>query len=135
MIKIISEEDWFMRVCHMINVDLVFALKMANSNLRSKKYFKDLLERGLEAANASDIELWLKYLLPRLGLRYIIHVLSERLVDKAHQVDKAMYWLPSLLTNDRDIELFKKFQVTYLRQYILWNLKQTQNKEKLDDYS
>lgn len=108
----LSEEERFNRVCVLLEKDTVEALRIANSTLTSKKYFRDLLERGLESANASEIEIWLKYLIPRLGIRYIINVLSERVAQQPQQVRKASYWLQKFLkkSNDKELSLFKKLE-------------------------
>ena len=90
----LSEEQQFDRVCVLLEKDFVEALRVANSTLKSKKYFQDLLERGLEVADASEIEIWLRYLVPRLGMRYVINVLEGKLIERSQQVKKAMYWLP-----------------------------------------
>lgn len=106
----LSEEEQFNEVCVLLEKDTVEALRIANSTLRSKKYFQDLLNRGLDSANASDIEIWLKYLIPRLGLRYVINVLSERVVQQPQQVQKASYWLQKFLKNSKELSLFKNLE-------------------------
>ena len=109
---ILSEEEQFQQVCALLEKDVIEALKLANSTLRSKKYFQDLLGRGLEVADASEIEVWLKYLVPRLGMRYVINVLEGKLIEQPQQVNKAMYWLPKFLnrTNEREMNLFKNLE-------------------------
>lgn len=106
----LSEEEQFNEVCVLLEKDTVEALRVANSTLRSKKYFQDLLNRGLDSANASEIEIWLKYLIPRLGLRYVINVLSERVVQQPQQVRKASYWLQKFLRNSKELSLFKNLE-------------------------
>ena len=108
----LSEEQQFERVCVLLEKDIVEALKVANSTLKSKKYFQDLLERGLEVADASEIEVWLRYLVPRLGMRYVINVLEGKLIEQPQQVEKAMYWLPKFLNrgNNKEINLFRDLE-------------------------
>ena len=108
----LSEEEQFQKVCALLEKDVIEALKLANSTLRSKKYFQDLLGRGLEVADASEIEIWLKYLVPRLGMRYVINVLEGKLIEQPQKVNKAMYWLPKFLnrTNEREMNLFKNLE-------------------------
>jgi hypothetical protein len=89
-----SEVQQFERVCVLLEKDIVEAIRVANSTLKSKKYFQDLLERGLEVADASEIEVWLRYLVPRLGIRYVINVLESKLIEQPQQLKKAMYWFP-----------------------------------------
>jgi hypothetical protein len=108
----LSEEQQFERVCMLLDKDIVEALRVANSTLKSKKYFQDLLERGLEVADASEIEVWLRYLVPRLGMRYVINVLEGKLIEQPQQVKKAMYWLPKFLNrvNKKEINLFRDLE-------------------------
>ena len=108
----LSEEQQFDRVCVLLEKDFVGALRLANSTLKSKQYFQNLLERGLEVADASEIEVWLRYLMPRLGMRYVINVLEGKLIEQPQQVKKAMYWLPKFLnwTNDKELNLFKSLE-------------------------
>ena len=107
-----SEAQQFERVCVLLEKDIVEALRVANSTLKSKKYFQDLLERGLEVADASEIEVWLRYLVPRLGMRYVINVLEGKLIERSQQVKKAIYWLPKFLNraNDKEMNLFRNLE-------------------------
>jgi hypothetical protein len=106
------EEQQFNEVCILLQQDIVAALKLANSTLKNKKYFQDLLEKGLESSNASEIEIWLKYLVPRLGVRYVIHVLETKVEAQSEQVKKALYWLPKFIQNDnmKEVNLFKNLE-------------------------
>ena len=108
----LSEEQQFERVCVLLEKDFVEALRLANSTLKSKKYFQDLLESGLEVVDASVIEVWLKYLVPRLGMRYVINVFEGKLIEHPQQVKKAMYWLPKFLNrgNNKEINLFRDLE-------------------------
>ncbi|MEH2465131.1 hypothetical protein [Nostoc sp.] len=90
----LPEEAQFDEINAIIARNFVIGLKLANTVLKNKRYFELLLEQGLEKANASDIELWLKYLLPRLGFRHVIAILSNKLSENPQAVDKASYWLP-----------------------------------------
>jgi hypothetical protein len=107
-----SEVQQFERVCVLLEKDIVEALRLANSTLKSKKYFQDLLERGLEVADASEIEVWLRYLIPRLGIRYVINVLESKLIEQPQQLKKAMYWLPKFLNreNKKELNLFRNLE-------------------------
>jgi hypothetical protein len=108
----ISEEERFNEVCTLLERDVVEALKVANSTLRSKKYFQKLLEKGLETANASEIETWLKYLIPRLGLRYVVNLLEKKVVQQPKQVKNASYWLPKFAksTNGKELKLIENLE-------------------------
>lgn len=108
----LSEEQQFNEVCILLQQDVVAALKLANSKLKTKKYFENLLEKGLESANASEIEIWLKYLVPRLGFRYVVNVLDKKVESQSEQVKKALYWLPKFLqkNNKKEVKLFKDLE-------------------------
>ena len=112
LMNLSDEEQQFNKVCALLEKDTIEALRVANSTLRSKKYFQDLLERGLESANASEIETWLKYLVPRLGLRYVINVLEKKIVQQPQQVKKAVYWLQKFLnsSNEKELSLLKNLE-------------------------
>jgi hypothetical protein len=93
----LPEEAQFDEINVILDRDSVIGLKLANAILKNKKYFEILLERGVEEANASEIELWLKYLLPRVGFRRVMFILSDKLSEQPQQVRKASYWLPKFL--------------------------------------
>jgi len=114
----LSEEQQFDRVCVLLEKDFVGAIRLANSTLKSKKYFQDLLERGLEVADASEIEVWLRYLVPRLGMRYVINVLEGKLIEQPQQVKKAMYWLPKFLdrANEKELDLLENLESKMLKK-------------------
>lgn len=98
----LPESDQFNEINGILERDSVIGLKFANSVLKNKKYFEILLEQGLEKANASEIELWLKYLLPPIGFRQVIAILSNKLSQHPQQVAKALYWLPKFLPKDNE---------------------------------
>ena len=67
-LMILSEEERFQEICVLLEQDVAGTLKLAINVLQSKKYFHCLLEKGLESSDASAIETWLSYLVPRLGI-------------------------------------------------------------------
>ncbi|MBD2693882.1 hypothetical protein [Anabaena catenula] len=110
----LPEEARFDDISVILDKSSLIGLKLANAVLKNKTYFEILLERGLETANASSIELWLKYLLPRLGYRRVIDILSDKLnSEHPQQVAKASYWLPKFLPkgNERAEILLKEFLI------------------------
>jgi hypothetical protein len=111
-LKNASEEERFDEVCALLERDVVEALRVANSTLRSKKYFQDLLERGLATANASEVETWLKYLVPRLGFRHVISVLERKVIEQPQQVKNASYWLPKFAksANGKELKLLENLE-------------------------
>lgn len=100
-----AEEANFQEIRALLEKDIVNALKIANSSLTNKKYFRELLETGLATADASTIEVWLKFLVPRLGIRYILQVLDDRITQDFEQVEKALYWLPKFLNSANKKEM------------------------------
>lgn len=112
----LPKEAQFNEINTILDQDSRIGLKLANAILRNKKYFEVLLEQGLEKADASEIELWLKYLIPRLGFRRVMAILSNKLSEQPQQVAKASYWLPKFLPKGNE-------QATIL-------LKELLNKEK-----
>ncbi len=96
----LGEEAQFDEINAILARNFVIGLKLANAVLKNKRYFELLFDQGLEKANASDIELWLKYLLPRLGFRRVIAILSHKLSENPESVNKASYWLPKFLPKD-----------------------------------
>ncbi|MEH2373276.1 hypothetical protein [Nostoc sp.] len=106
----LPQEAQFNEINAILDRDSLIGLKLANAVLKNKRYFEILLERGVAEANASEIELWLKYLLPRLGFRRVMAILSDKLSEHAQEVRKASYWLPKFLpkNNDQAARLLKE---------------------------
>lgn len=115
-----AEEARFQEVRALLEKDIVKALKIANSSLTNQKYFRELLETGLATADASTIEVWLKFLVPRLGIRYILQVLDNRITQNFEQVEKALYWLPKFLNfaNQKEIDSVNKLSQKIQREKI-----------------
>jgi hypothetical protein len=107
-----SEEELFNEVCSLLEIDVMEALRVANSTLRSKIYFQNLLEKGLATADASEIEIWLKYLIPRLGFRHVVNALEQKVVQQPQQVKNAAYWLPKFIksTSKKELELLENLE-------------------------
>lgn len=89
----LPEEDRFTFIQDLLNKDYVVGLALASTCLRDKSYFKAILEHGLKPANASHIELWLKCVIPRLGFRKVLHLVTEKLSTEPKGVERAAYWL------------------------------------------
>jgi hypothetical protein len=115
-LMILSEEERFQEICVLLEQDVAGTLKLAINVLQSKKYFHCLLEKGLESSDASAIETWLSYLVPRLGIRYVINILSGKVSEQPQQVEKTVYWLEKFLSNEKDFDLFKDLEDKMLGQ-------------------
>ena len=75
-------------------------LRLAMRTIRSKKFFVEILNRGLDAADASEIYYWLECVSPRIGPKRILRILGERLADNPEAVAKATYWMPRFIAQD-----------------------------------
>jgi hypothetical protein len=115
-LMILPEEERFQEICVLLERDVVGALKLAGNVLQSKKYFHCLLEKSLESADASEIETWLSYLVPRLGVRYVINFLSGKIIEQPQHVWKAIYWLEKSVVNEKELKLFKDLELKMLGQ-------------------
>jgi hypothetical protein len=113
---VFSEEEQFQRILVLLKQDVPSALKLARKKLRSKKYFHCLLEEGLESADASEIETWLSYLVPCLGVRTVVNVLEGKIHEKPQQVEKTVYWLEKFVNNEKELNLFKSLEIKMLGQ-------------------
>jgi hypothetical protein len=115
-LMLFSEEEQLQRVFALLKQDVSSALKLARRKLRSKKYFHCLLEKGLESADASEIETWLSYLVPCLGIRSVINILEEKISEQPEQVEKTIYWLGKFVNNEKELNLFKDLERKMLGQ-------------------
>ncbi|MGH9839003.1 MAG: DUF433 domain-containing protein [Blastocatellia bacterium] len=88
----LPEAERFEFINEFLNHTLL-GLMFANKCLREPKYFKQLLYRGLETADASSIKEWLECVVPRLGFNRVIAILREEVERDPQAVDKAVYWM------------------------------------------
>lgn len=73
------------------------ALLFAHKCLQRRQSFYWIIEFGLDHANASSIESYLRCAVPRLGFRRTAAYLSKQLPLNPKAVGKALYWLPRFL--------------------------------------
>lgn len=92
-IRELPEEDRFTFIRTLIDKDLVVGLLLARSCLRNTKYFETLLDQGLQTADASFIKLWLTCVIPPLGFRRVLRLVTDKLSTEPQGVEKAAYWL------------------------------------------
>lgn len=71
----------------------LLGLSFATRCLRETSYFKLLLHRGIETADASSIQEWLNCVVPKLGFNRVIAILTEEVDRNPQAVDKAVYWM------------------------------------------
>lgn len=89
----LPEEDRFTFIRTLIDKDLVVGLLLARNCLRDRKYFETILDLGVKTADASFIKLWLQCVIPPLGFRRVVRLVTRKLATEPHGVEKAAYWL------------------------------------------
>jgi hypothetical protein len=81
-----------------LNELLVFhstvALLLARRCLKSKEYFQVLLDRALRECHAGNIRPWFACVVPKLGMRRVIHSVKAHAADSPNGFEAAKYWLP-----------------------------------------
>ena len=81
-------------ILHRPSLTLLFAHKC----LQRRDSFYWVIQFGLDHANASSIESYLRCAVPRLGFRRTVAYLSKQLPLNPKAVGKALYWLPRFLS-------------------------------------
>lgn len=94
------EEARFQFVQELLKNDDVVALALANACLRKKSYFEAILLQALETHARVNLNLWLKCVVPRLGYRRVVALVTEKLETNPEAVNKALYYLCGLLPKD-----------------------------------
>jgi hypothetical protein len=78
----------------------VIAMELIKKCIQDRVLLLAFLEQGLSTSDASSIRWWLELLVPKLGFRRVISVLENKLENEPRTVEKALYWLPSVLPNN-----------------------------------
>ncbi len=94
----ISEAEQFSLITNTIKSNQRVGLRLATSCLRDHQYFQLLLDMGLETADANGINLWLDCVIPKLGIKKVLHQLIDRMDQYPLGVSKTIYWLPSYVS-------------------------------------
>ena len=68
-------------------------LLLARNCLRDRNYFETILDQGVKTADASFIKLWLQCVIPPLGFRRVVRLVTGKLATEPQGVEKAAYWL------------------------------------------
>jgi len=114
-LRLLPEAERFQFVKDLLDVQFAVALDLARKCLSEKESLESLLEFGLQQADVSTIQDWLKCVLPRLGARRLVRCLHRHLNDYPQAVESARYWLPGLQTKvDRskvDLKGLKRLQL------------------------
>ena len=96
----LPEDERFALIYECLQYRTVLGLSLATSCLQKPMYFQQILEQGLQRADASAIRFWLECAVPRLGVRRVLHVLTQTLETNPGAVEKALYWLPRFMPRD-----------------------------------
>ena len=88
----LPEEDRFTFIRTLLDKDFEVGLVLASACLRDKNYFKAILDYGLKN-HSSRIELFLKRVIPRLGFRKVLHLITDKLSTEPKAVEHAAYYL------------------------------------------
>lgn len=71
----------------------LLGLDFAKASLTQRSYFEQLLQRGLNTADASTIFDWLECIVPKLGFKRVIRLLTKEVERNTQAVDQAVYWM------------------------------------------
>lgn len=77
--------------------------------LTNRKVAEPFFRFGLDYADASTIKDWLEFAIPRIGLKRVIWALKSVENQNSDTIDKALYWLPSLVQN-KDLYLVEELK-------------------------
>ena len=98
-VRSMGETEAYSFVLELLGVNLAVGLDVATKVVRNRKLLRNLLDHGLATANASSVRFWLESFVPRLGLREVVNLLRKRLDDDPASVEKAVYFLSSIVKN------------------------------------
>lgn len=93
----LPEDERFALIWECLQHQTVLGLSLATSCLQKPIYFQQILEHGLQRADASSIRSWLECAAPKLGFRRVIAILTRTLETDPQAVEQALYWIPRLL--------------------------------------
>jgi hypothetical protein len=92
-IRTLDSADLFELVLALIQRHRTYeALQIANACLRERSHFEQLLLIGLEGEDPARMKIYLKFILPRLGPRRVVSVLSQTVECCPLAVDFALYY-------------------------------------------
>ena len=111
-LRMLPEAERLRFITEFLDIHLLVALDLARKCDFGRKSLESLLELGLEKADPSVIQDWLKCVLPGLGARRLVQCLLRHLKEYPQAVESALYWLPGLLTKSD----LSKVDLTRFRQ-------------------
>jgi hypothetical protein len=87
------EEERLEFISEMASMDLTIAMLLARGCLQKHSSFEKLLDLGLEHADASSIQWWLKAIVPRVGIWKMLRWLKARREKDPVKVGCAAYMM------------------------------------------
>ena len=90
----LDETDAFQFVLDMLDVNEFVALELAQKCLRTKDYFVRLLRLALERGTACSMEIWLRCVVARLGVRKVLDELTHLVDSQTVGISKMLFFLP-----------------------------------------
>lgn len=93
-----TTEDKFSLIMDAIKRDHRIGLSLANAHLRDSKYFYSIMDIGLDTADAHSMRSWLDCIVPRIGVKRVLHRLIKQMDKYPVGVSKTLYWLPSYVS-------------------------------------
>lgn len=94
---------------NMVSRRSLSAYYVACKVLNDREVAEPFFVYGLGKADASTIKDWLKFAIPRIGLRRVINFLKDKENQNSHLIDKALYWLPSLV-EQKDLKFIEELK-------------------------
>ncbi|HTU93126.1 MAG TPA: hypothetical protein VMF69_23800 [Gemmataceae bacterium] len=102
----LSEEERYAFILEMLDVHLLVALELANGCLRRRDLLTRLLEVGLSRVkDLSSITVWLERIVPRLGVRRVLEVLSSQLDLHPFAVGSALYFMQGYVKKENAVDV------------------------------
>ncbi len=93
----LPEEVRFAAIQEFIQFNLFMGLNLAYTCLSTPKYFRRMLDQALDTADASSMQYWLECVVPKLGYRRVMYVLSRKIDAQPVSVDNALYFMGKFL--------------------------------------
>jgi hypothetical protein len=98
LLRQLPEEDRFAIVERCLSINSRIGLLFARKCLSQPRYFRAILVRGVETADAHNMGRWLQCAVPPLGWGRVFHVLEEMVKTHPRGVKKTLYHLPALMS-------------------------------------
>jgi len=106
----IDAQDFVNRI---LEHDPFLGLFFAKRVLKEKKFFVGLLGKAVKEADASEIKYWLECCVAKLGFRRVVSLLKNHFLKYPIGVDKALYWLQTLLpkSEPKSVKMLEELKI------------------------